>query len=98
MAGSPALVAEHRLVRRLHEAGALSPETAATLPELRWMEQRRLDRLLSLGVIREASPGRFYLDPDALAEYRGARQRRVLVALGVVLLALLLMFWLSGYT
>ncbi|MBV9775246.1 MAG: hypothetical protein JO040_14930 [Gemmatimonadetes bacterium] len=95
MAGSPALIAEHRLVRRLRDAGALSPETACALPPLRWMEQRRLARLLDRSVVRETGPGRFYLDPDTWAQYRRERQRLVLTLLGVVAVVLLLIGWLA---
>jgi hypothetical protein len=36
-------------------------DAAQPLEHLRWAQQRRLERLIGLGVIREASAGRYYL-------------------------------------
>ena len=76
--------AERRLVRRLHDGGARTPETAQPLPALRHLQARRLDHLKDVGAIVEAAPGRFYVDDEAYAAYRGDRRA---VALGIALAA-----------
>jgi hypothetical protein len=47
-------IAERRLIRRLLKADAVRSEAAQPLENLRWAQQRRLERLIDLGVIREA--------------------------------------------
>src|SRR5215217_769460 len=78
MSTSPALIAEHRLIRKLRNAGATSAAGASSLEDLRWLEQRRLERLRSRAIVREPQPGRFYLDEAAYAELRAHRLRLLL--------------------
>ena len=87
--------AERRLIEHLRRAGATSPATACPLPELHGLEEGRLERFLTAGVIREPSPGAYYVDETLYATFR--RDRRALVV-GVfgVLLAVLLVLFLSG--
>jgi hypothetical protein len=76
--------AERRLVRRLHAAGARSSTTAQPLPDLRFVESQRLQRLLDAGAIQEAAPGRYFVDDAAYAALRGDRRA---VALAVLIVA-----------
>ena len=96
MAAVPAgSIAERRVVIRLMPAGAVSMETAQPLEGLRWMQARRLKRLLDTGVVREASSGRYYLDAPALADHMTARVQRALIMLSIVvmLMGLAIYFW-----
>ena len=83
--GAPSIAAaERRLVRRLRRAGASSPGSAQPLLELRRLQTRQLERLTDVGAIREAAPGRYYVDDEAYAAYRGDRRA---VVFGVVIAA-----------
>jgi hypothetical protein len=80
--------AERRLVRRLHELGATSPDRAQPLANLSGLERRRLGRLVRGGAVREPEPGKYFMDAAGLEAYRNARRIRsalFLAALVVVL-------------
>ena len=87
--------AERRLNEHLRRAGATSPSTACELPELHGLEEGRLERFLAAGVIREPSPGKYYVDEPLYATFRRDRRALVVGVLGVVLAVLLVLF-LSG--
>ena len=87
--------AERRLIDHLRRGGATSPATAAPLPELHGLEEGRLERFLAAGVIREPTPGSYYVDETVYATFRRDRRALVLSILGVVL-AVLLVLLLSG--
>jgi hypothetical protein len=96
MAGVPAgAIAERRLIQRLLKADAVRSDAAQPLEHLRWAQQRRLERLIGLGVIREASAGRYYLYPPALADRMASRRVRVVMALAAVITALAVMSGLA---
>lgn len=82
------MAANHRLIRRLREAGAISPDTAAELAPRSSVEKRRLKDLERRGVIRPAGADRFYLDEAELAEWRADRQRRVWLGLLIAMVVL----------
>ena len=94
MAVSPALIAEHRLIRRLRRAGAISAATAHELPELHGFERRRLEHLRDRSILVEPQPGLFYLDEAAYTQLRLRRRRRALILLGAGFVAWALL-WLS---
>lgn len=83
-----AMAANHRLIRRLREAGAVSPDTAAELAPRSPVEKRRLKDLERRGVIRRAGADRFYLDETELAEWNADRQRRVWLVLLIAMVIL----------
>jgi hypothetical protein len=85
MAVPAGAIAERRLIMRLLRAGAVSADTAAPLDGLRWIQARRLARLLAAGVVREAAPQRYYLEAPALADRLTARRRRALFLMLIVL-------------
>lgn len=87
--------AERRLVRRLRALGAHSAATAQPLPELRLLESRRLEQLKDAGAIQESAPGRYFVDDEAYAAYRGDRSA-VVLALIVAALGAGLLFFLSA--
>jgi hypothetical protein len=86
MPGAPpyGAIAERRLIQRLLAADAVRADSAHALDHLRAIEQRRLRRLISAGVVREAGGGRYYLDPPALAARMASRRVRVMIAMFVV--------------
>ena len=87
--------AERRLIEHLRRAGATSPSTACPLPELHGLEEGRLERFLAAGVIREPSPGSYYVDETLYASFRRDRRALAVGVMGVVLAVLLVLF-LSG--
>ena len=59
MSGAPVHAAERRIVRRLREAGAVSPGAAEPLDQLWGLQRRRLPKLIARGIVREVSAGRY---------------------------------------
>jgi hypothetical protein len=88
------IVLARRPATLLRRRGAISPETAQPLDDLSANDRRRLDRLVSQGIVREAAPGRYYHD---LAGERARRQEKMpwLIALVIVLaiIAIALGWW-----
>ena len=67
---------------------AFSPERAVDVAPRMRVQQRYLDRLIAEGVVREASPGRYWLDLPAYREQRHDRfvwKFRILLLAAVVL-------------
>ena len=88
------LIAERRVIMRLMRADAMSAANAQPLDGLRWLQARRLKRLLAKGVVRETSPGIFYLSAPDLAGHLTARRHRVAAAMTAVFaLALLTIYF-----
>jgi len=76
MAVPVAVKLERSLTRRLIEENASAPERAIAM-DLGFPRRRALGRLLRAGVIREAQPGIYWLDPAAYADYRIVRRNRM---------------------
>lgn len=91
MAVPPIVHAEHRVARELRDAGATSPDTAQPVTTSHPLDGRALDRLLGAGAVREAGPGRYWLDVAGYGAYRGARRKRALVVLAVGLVVVLVL-------
>jgi len=91
-------IAERRLIDRLLRARAFTPDNSVPLTDLRWLESRRLQRLLGKGVIREHAPGRYYLDGPALADRFAFLRVARIIALIVVILAAMAMVVFGGLT
>jgi hypothetical protein len=66
---------------------------AQPLDGLRWAQARRLEHLRRINVVREASPGLYYLSAPDLADHLTTRRHRV----AAVLLAVLILFGISSY-
>src|SRR5436190_591624 len=88
MAVPAIVVAERRVVRALRYSGATTSAAASPLENLRWMEERALRRLVGSGSIREAEPGRYYVDESTYAAFRGHRRMRALVTLAALIVIL----------
>jgi hypothetical protein len=85
-----AAIAERRLIDRLLRADAVSPAAGIVLDGLRWVEQRRLAKLVSLGVVREEDGGRYYIYAPALADRIRTRRIRLVVAVMTVIVLMLI--------
>ena len=97
--GAPAIAAilrrrEQEVVEDFRAAGALSPSTAQSYSALGIGQSLAVKRLHNRAVIREASPGLYYLDEEVWAAVR--RTRRRLAAVVLSMLALLLLGVLLG--
>lgn len=80
--GAPAIAAvilrkERELVDLFREAGAISPTTAKSLDEVGVDQAWPLGRLRRRAIVREVSPGRYYLDEEVWTAVRGMRRRTV---------------------
>jgi len=86
-----------RLLRRFREVGAVDAGHAATLlvlgVPLTWV----LDRLVRRKVIVAVPDGRYYLDEGAAARYLHQKRFWASAVGGIVLLALLIL-WFAGLT
>jgi hypothetical protein len=85
---------EKSVIQRLRETGALQRDTARPLPDMPRRHRRHVERLKERGIIREAGPGAFYLDEEALHDLRGQQRTialSVMIALAGLGIALLLL-------
>ena len=88
------VVLSRRPATLLRKRGAISPDTAQPLDDLNPGDRRRLDLLLRQGVVREATPGRYYHDLEG-ERARVRRKMPWMIALIIVLLivAIALGWW-----
>ena len=89
--GGPAVAAviirrERELVDLFRSAGATTAATAKSLDEVGVEQAWPLSRLRRRAIVREASPGRYYLDEEVWEAIRGIRQRMAIIVLGIVAL------------
>jgi hypothetical protein len=77
---------ERELVDLFRSAGATSPATALSLNDVGVAEAWPLARLRRRAVVREASPGKYYLDEEVWVVMRGMRQRIIFTLLALVAL------------
>jgi hypothetical protein len=96
--GAPAVAAvmrrrEQEVVDDFRAANATSPERAQPYEALGFGESLALKRLHNRAVIREAAPGRFYLDEEVWAAVRRTRRRiATVIILMILILAAGIMF------
>jgi hypothetical protein len=89
--GAPAIAAvlrrrEQEVVDDFRAAGAISPATAQPYEALGLGDSLAIKRLRNRAVIREASPGRWYLDEEVWNAVRGMRRRFATVLLSIIAL------------
>ena len=77
---------ESEVVEDFRRAGALSAATAQSLEEVGIAENLTVRRLCKRAVIREGSPGLFYVDEEVWRALRSTRKRMALLLLGSLLL------------
>jgi len=88
------IVISRRPANMLRRRGAISPETAQPLDDLKPGDRRRLDRLIATGVVREAAPGRYYHD---LAGEQARMRRKMPWLLGLVVILAIVAIALGWY-
>ena len=92
--GAPAIAAilrlrENEVVDDFRAAGATSPATAQSYDSLGIGETLAIRRLHNRAVIREASPGMYYLDEEVWAAVRRTRRRLATVMMSILALVVL---------
>ena len=80
---------ESQVVDDFRAAGAVTPSTAQSYAAMGFGEARAMKRLHDSAVIREASPGLYYLDEEVWIAVRRNRRRRGVVIGSVLALILL---------
>lgn len=83
---------DRRLIRAVEGTRREQP---VLLPPLNRLARWRLQRLLSVGAIGEASESRFFLEPDGWQRYRARRRKRMAIVL-VGLLLVVLALWAAS--
>lgn len=87
---------DKRLIEQLTEAGANREDVAVPIAAGNRLRRKRLARLVSAGAIRRhPSDDRFYLDEAGWEAFRQGRRRRVLIALGIALIAVVVV-WVAN--
>lgn len=79
-----ARAAQRHVLKRLRSEGAVSPRSARALDGLSAREARQLARLVDSGMVRQANPGAYYVDEDAVAEDKSRRMRILIVVLAIL--------------
>lgn len=77
---------EREVVDDFRAAGAISPATAQSYNAIGLGESRAIGRLHDRAVIREATPGLWYLDEEVWTAVQRTRRRVAFTMLAVVLL------------
>jgi hypothetical protein len=77
---------EQEVVDDFRAAGATSPETAQAYDAMGLGDTLAIRRLHNRAVIREAAPGRWYLDEEVWEAVRRTRRRLAAVMLSIVLI------------
>jgi hypothetical protein len=72
-----------------HDKKAFSPDHAMAFEPRDHVQSRFLDQLIAEGVVREAGPGRYWMDLDAFERMRRKRLISVLWIMGLFLVVLI---------
>jgi hypothetical protein len=80
---------ERQVVDDFRAVGALTPSTAQSYAALGFGEARAIKRLHDSAVIREASPGLYYLDEEVWIAVRHNRRRRGVIVASIFALIFL---------
>jgi hypothetical protein len=86
---------QNQYLRRFQEAGAVAPESAMSLEQVGLRDSRMFQRLVRREVIRQAGPGKYYLDVQAAQAFRTARRERALNALLIVLVIAVVLIYFT---
>ncbi len=79
---------ERRIIGAFRDEGATSPEAARSPGELGVNGSWVVDRLIDRGVLRQAEPGRYYLDEEAWTAFCQARRRRAIIVVGIIVVGI----------
>ena len=86
---------DRKLLARLRDAEATSPDRALLLDTLSQFDAMRLRRLTDGGAVVATPDGRHFLDEEGWQHYRSERRRRAFGAVAVVLFAGALVLWFA---
>jgi hypothetical protein len=75
---------EKTALQLLRDRRALRRESAQPLTDLSRSQRRSVERLVERGVVRKAAGDRYYIDGDALSDYRG---RQLAIGFGFLVIA-----------
>lgn len=87
---------EQDVIDDFRAAGATSPETAQAYDAIGLGDTLAIRRLHNRAVIREAAPGRWYLDEEVWEAVRRTRKRLAMVMLSIVILTFVGMMLAGG--
>ena len=87
---------ERAVIDDFRATGAISPSTAQSYTAMGLGETLAVKRLYDRAVIREGSPGKYYLDEVVWTAVRRTRWRIAFVMIGII--AILLLGFLAGTT
>ena len=87
------LKTDRRIVRRLLDVGATSPQRAVMLRVPGPIGLMRLRRLTGAGAIVETAPGYYFLAEPEWDAYRTRRRLRALAIVAIVVPAVLFLIW-----
>jgi hypothetical protein len=88
-AAAAIIIREKRIVSAFRRVGATTSAAAVAPETIGVSEHFAFRHLRRHAVLREAGPGRYYLDEPSWEAWRLLRRRLVLVAIGLGLIALL---------
>lgn len=88
---APLVHAEHRIARRLRDAGACSPETAQPVVPKRLFDHRAVSRMVGAGALRDVGGQRYYPRPRRLQRASQPRAKRALMIIALILFVMLLL-------
>lgn len=89
-AAAAILIKERHIVEAYQRAGATSPGTAVTPASLGVEQRLAFKKLVSRAVLRETTPGTYYLDEPSWRAARSLRRHMVAIVLLIAILFALL--------
>lgn len=88
---------EEALIQHFQSAGAISPDSAKTLPELQLHpDDDALSRLHKKAVIRQVHEGEHYFDEEAWTAYRQNRRRVAFILVVAIVIGLIVLYLTRG--
>ena len=81
-----------RIFQTLLDASATSPDRARPLDDLPWLSRRQVKYMVAQGAVKEAAPGRYYLDERTYAVWLARTQSQVIFMVAVMALVALGVF------
>ena len=88
-AAAAIVLKERKIVDAFRRSGVTSPAEARSLAELALYESWVVHRLMDRAILRQAEPGKYYLDEDAWQAFRRARGRFLTIAAAIILFIVL---------
>jgi hypothetical protein len=95
MSAAVVLLRRKRLIRRFCEAGAVDPQHAVILAEIRERPSWIFRQMERAGAFIRTAEGRYYMDVAAAHEFMASRRKRALI-LATMVLVLFALMWLGG--